>query len=70
MSSGELHIRVDTHIGCGLQKQKNKATMICWNCYERIEEFESPGSLGVATFIPTVCPKCGARFSKILGRLK
>lgn len=65
MSSGELHIGIDWG---GMDK--TEVELICSNCHNVIESGTSENMFCVPVRIQRNCPKCGARFSKILGRLK
>lgn len=65
MSNGELHIGIDWG-----EADKTVITMICSNCHQAIESYASENMFCVPVQIQWNCPKCGARFSKIAGRLE
>lgn len=68
MNNGELYVKID--VPKNPIKGGTRLKLTCGNCWENIEETEAPGSWGVIVCIPLNCTKCGARFSKIVGRLE
>lgn len=65
MNSEELHIGIDWG-----SMDKTGITLICGNCHHTIERYASENIFCVPVRIHRNCPKCGARFSRIVGRVE
>lgn len=65
MDKGELHIGIDWG-----GSDKTGVTLICGNCHHEIESYVSENIFCVLVRIQRNCPKCGARFSRIAGRME
>lgn len=65
MSSGELHIAIDWG-----GTDKTGVTLICGDCHNVIESGTSENMFCVPVRIQRNCPKCVARFIKIVGRME
>ena len=70
MDNGELHIKIESPKYWPIEIGNTKAAMVCGNCFESVGDAKSPGAIGIAMFVPLSCPKCGARFSKIVGNIE
>lgn len=65
MNRGELHIGIDWG-----GTDKTGISLVCGNCHHVIDSDTSENMFCVPVRIQRNCPKCGARFSKIVGRME
>lgn len=65
MSNGELHIVIDWG-----RKDKTGVNLICGNCHNVIESDAFENMFCIPVRIQRNCPKCGARFRRIVGRME
>lgn len=65
MNNGELHIGIDWGVA-----DKTGVTLLCGNCHNVIESGAPKNMFCVPVRIQRNCPKCGAGFSRIVGRMK
>lgn len=65
MNNGELHIRIDWNNG-----DKSGVSLLCSNCHQVIDSGISENIFCVPVRIQRNCPKCVARFIKIVGRME
>lgn len=65
MNSGALHIGINW-----FGDDKAGVTLVCGNCHQMIKGCTSENTFYIPVRVPRNCPKCGARFSKIVGRMQ
>lgn len=65
MNNGELHIGIDWDNG-----DKTGVSLLCGNCHQVIHSGISENMFCVPVRIQRNCPKCGTKFSRIVGRIE
>ena len=65
MNNGELHIGIDWG-----NRDTTGVSLLCGNCHHTIESYASENIFCVPVQIQRNCPKCGARFSRIVWRME